>query len=301
MESKKGNMVLTRLSLAVAMLTWGSLGLVTRKIDLSAFELSFFRAFFALPILFIMYKVKNKKENSKNISYKIIFPYLLSGFLIAVVWSTLFLGYKYTSISTAVLIYNMCPVYVMIMSPIFLKEKLDKISVVTIVGSFIGLCLLIGGDISVASGVKGMIFAFISGIAYSIVVILNRKFGTSEELKNLDITFTTFLQLSGVVITLLPYQIYNKSFSNLINLSFIEIVSVIVLGVIFTGLAYLVYFNAYNKLQALEVVSYSYLEPLFGIMLGIFFFGESMGVLKIIGGSLIFGLTFFKEIYRNKL
>lgn len=97
---------MNRLKLVLVMIIWGSLGVFTKSIPLSALSLAFLRAFIALPVLFIVMK----RKKADKVKWQLLVPYLISGVLLGFGWLTLFYGFKHTSISSAVIIYNMCPV-----------------------------------------------------------------------------------------------------------------------------------------------------------------------------------------------
>ena len=50
---------MNRIKLVLVMVLWGSLGVFTRSIPLSALSLAFLRALIALPVLFAALKMKN--------------------------------------------------------------------------------------------------------------------------------------------------------------------------------------------------------------------------------------------------
>lgn len=286
-----------RLLLISCMILWGTVGLITRTINLEPVELAFFRAFFALPFLFLYFQFSKIKR--KNIKLRYIIYYLISGALIGFAWVSLFQGYKYTTISTAVLIYNMCPVYVILLSPILLKENISLPRIITIAGCFVGLFLLINNNINFSeTSSLGILWSILSGILYAIIVIMNRKINQKEN--NIDIIIVTLIQLLGASIVLLPFQISQNSFLKLINLKTFDLVLLFILATIHTALAYIIYFSMYKKLQAIEIITYSYLEPLFSILLSFFFLGETLCSNQIIGGILILGFTFFGEYYNIK-
>ncbi len=53
-------------------------------------------------------------------------------------------------------------------------------------------------------------------------------------------------------------------------------------------------------MKSIEIVSFSYLEPLFGILFSIIFIGESINLLQIFGGILILGSTYAGELLKEK-
>ncbi len=293
MENKN----ILRIPLAFCMILWASIGVVTRVIDLNSFELAFFRAFLALPILIIF--LKFSKSPNKSIPIKYIIYYLFTGALIAIAWAFLFQGYKYTTLTNAVLLYNMCPVYVMIFSKFFLKEKITFIKFISILGCFLGLYLLIQHDLNLKGALnQGSIWALSSGILYAIIVILNKK--ANQKNSKIDTIFITFLQLLGASLVLLPYQIINNSFIKMFHLGFSNIILLLILAIVHTAIAYIIYFSTYKKLEAIEIVSFSYLEPLFTILFGVLIYNEKIILTQALGGAFILGFTLFGEVYNIK-
>ncbi|WP_275588158.1 DMT family transporter [Vibrio gigantis] len=63
--------------------------------------------------------------------------------------------------------------------------------------------------------------------------------------------------------------------------------SVILLGAVCTGLAYLLYFNLINELGAPSALSVTFLIPVFGILWGNLFLDEAIGINTIVGSILV--------------
>ena len=63
---------MNRVKLILVMALWGSLGVFTKSIPLSALHLAFLRALFALPVLFIAMRVKKARRSRSGGSC--IFP-----------------------------------------------------------------------------------------------------------------------------------------------------------------------------------------------------------------------------------
>ena len=150
---------MNRIKLVLVMVLWGSLGVFTRSIPLSALSLAFLRALIALPVLFAALKMKN----TEKVEWRLLKPYIISGSILGFGWLTLFYGYKHTSISSAVILYNMCPVYVMIAAPLLLKEAISKIQIAVVFFSFLGLVLIVGQNLSEGYGYLGMALSAVSG------------------------------------------------------------------------------------------------------------------------------------------
>jgi len=91
---------MNKMKLIIVMVIWGSLGVFTRSIPLSALSLAFLRAIIALPVLFVVMKMKGADRKP----WKQFLPYVLSGVLLGFGWLSLFYGFKHTSIASAVMI-----------------------------------------------------------------------------------------------------------------------------------------------------------------------------------------------------
>jgi drug/metabolite transporter (DMT)-like permease len=74
----------------------------------------------------------------------------------------------------------------------------------------------------------------------------------------------------------------------------------VLLGVLHTGVAYTLFFSVYAHMKSVEIVSYSFLEPLFGILFSVIFLGETLTFPQIAGGILILGSTYIGELLKGR-
>jgi len=284
-------MKLNKLKLIFVMMLWGSIGLFTRYISLSSIQLAFCRSVIALPILITF--VPNKKDLLK-LDKKSVLLYAISGALIALAWVALFYGYKHTTIASAVIIYNMCPVYVMILAPLVLKEKRSITQTIVIGVAFVGLIFIVGNSGDTSGSISGMLMSGVSGILYAIIVLLNRKISVK-----LDSNTATFIQMSAASLVLLPFIVNQGLVENLVSLDSKALILTIILGVVHTGIAYKLYFSTYQHMKSIDIVVFSYLEPVFGIFLSMIILGESLSLAQWLGALLILGSTFVGEIFKQ--
>ncbi|MDY9922157.1 MAG: DMT family transporter [Synergistota bacterium] len=282
---------MNRIKLVLVMVIWGSLGVFTRSIPLSALSLAFLRALIALPVLFAVLKMKK----TETVEWRLLKPYIISGSLLGFGWLTLFYGYKHTSISSAVIIYNMCPVYVMIAAPLLLKETISKIQIAVVFFSFLGLFMIVGQNLSEGYGYLGMALSAVSGILYATIILINRSIRS-----RVDNQIGTFVQIFAAMIVLLPFVLAEGNILTVRDLDAAAIIYTILLGVLHTGIVYTIFFSLTTQMRSVEIVLYSYLEPLFGILFSVIFVGEKLTVLQIIGGILILGSTYVGEVLKDK-
>ena len=280
-----------RMKLALVMILWGSLGVFTRSIPLSALSLAFLRALIALPVLFFAMKMKK----AEKVKLRLLLPYLISGVLLGFGWLTLFYGFKHTSISSAVIIYNMCPVYVMILAPLVLKEAISRIQIAVICISFLGLFFIVGQNLSEGYGYAGLALSAVSGMIYAAIVLINRSIQVRVNNQT-----ATFAQILAAMLVLLPFVLLEGNIYAIVQLDALAVTYTVLLGILHTGVAYTLFFSLYAHMKSVEIVSYSFLEPLFGIVFSVIFVGEALTFLQIIGGILILGSTYIGEILKSR-
>lgn len=280
-----------KIKIIVAMLIYGSIGVFVKNINLPPTEIAFLRA--VIGSLFLVsagsfikkeYSIKFLKENIVLLG--------LSGSLLGINWVLLFKAFEYISVSNAILVYYLAPVFVIILSPIILKERLNIVKLFCVILAMIGLFLIINVDFSTLQNpgdyIKGIIYSLLAAVFYSSVILMNKK------IKDLSGFETTVVQLLFSVIILLPIIFYNGSI-NIVKLNHSSVIFILILGVLHTGIAYLLYFSSMKELEAQTIAIFCYIDPISALFFASIFLGESMSVNEIIGGILILGSTFLSE------
>jgi RarD protein len=276
-----------KIYLVLAMLTFGSIGLFVREIPLPSAQIAMTRGVIGSLFLLITSLFMKKKLSIASIK-KNLFLLSASGAAIGFNWILLFEAYKYTTISNATLSYYFAPVFVVFLSPLVLKERLTKVKIVCILGAMAGMFLIAGsGNLGSfeAKELIGIGFGLSAAVLYASVVLMN-KF-----MKDLTGLETTLVQLSTAALVLIPYVLLQG------NLQFKELVGkewflLIFVGLIHTGIAYLVYFTVFQKLSSQTVAIFSYIDPISAIVMSAIFLGETMNGLQVLGGVLILGAAF---------
>lgn len=89
-------------------------------------------------------------------------------------WMLLYEAYAQTGVSIASLFYHCSPPIVMIRSPILFKERLSAAKIVGFMAVLCGI-FLINGSLSSKMDVLGVICGLFSAVAYSVMVMANKK------------------------------------------------------------------------------------------------------------------------------
>ena len=87
---------------------------------------------------------------------------------------------------------------------------------------------------------------------------------------------------------MVPYLLFTNGFSTegMNSLSFILL---IIVGIIHTGLAYVLYFGSMDGLKAQSVALLSYIDPVSALLFSAIFLKESLSFMNIIGAIMIIG------------
>ena len=67
-----------------------------------------------------------------------------------------------------------------------------------------------------------------------------------------------------------------------------------------TGIGYIIYFDAVNKLPAQTVGILSYIDPVEAVMLSAFFLKEPISIFTVIGAVMILGAAAVSELTGDK-
>jgi RarD protein len=273
-----------------AMVIWGSLGVFVKNINLPSLEIAFLRAAIASCFLIIAGICLLDKKDLQNIK-KNLFPLLLSGAAIGLNWVMLFQAYQFTSIANATLSYYFAPVFVILLSPFVLKEKLQLKDIISIIVAMTGLFIVVSQQPQVSADVstynlKGIMFGLFAAGLYASIILINKN------IKGLSGYPTTVIQILTAALVLLPFVIYrgNLHITNLNNLGLL-----LILGIVHTGLAYLLYFSGMQELKAKNIAILSYIDPVSAIIFGILFLGEPITLMQAFGGLLILGSTLINK------
>ena len=288
-----------KINLMLSMIIFGSIGVFRRYIPLSSGLLASLRGIVGAVFIFAILLITKKKLNITSIKSN-LFYLIISGVLIGFNWILLFEAYRFTSVSTATLCYYMAPIFVIFLSPVFLKQKSSFFELICGVIAFIGMFFVSGNANEVTNGsnnLKGILFGLGAALFYAFIILLNQKLTTIEAFDK------TIIQLASAGLILIPYTLIFETNSNF-SPSISSIFLVILVCVLHTGVAYFLYFNSMKMLKANTIAFYSYIDPIVALILSSLILKEIMSVNEIIGAVLILGATFLNEIkplHKNRI
>lgn len=280
-----------RLKIIASMVIFGSIGIFVRYIPLPSALIACIRGFSGALFIYLYMKIKAIPTDREGVKRNL--PVLIaSGAAIGINWIFLFEAYRYTSVAVATLCYYMQPVFVILLSPIVVKEKLSAKKLIAVVCSLAGMYFisgLAGGILGGGNGTKGILFGLAAAAFYATVIFLNKK------LKDISDYETTLYQLLFAGAAALPYVLLTTDLKAL-TVTGTGIILLAVVGIIHTGAAYTLYFGSMKNLEAQSIALYSYIDPVCAIVFSFLILGERPDAACIIGAVLILGSTLFGEL-----
>ena len=273
-----------------SMLIFGSIGLFRRNLPLSSAFLAFSRGI--LGGLFIFAFTRLRHGRGEKIPARTLAWLALSGALMGVNWILLFEAFNHTTVAIATLCYYMQPTIVILLSPLLFGEKLTVKKTACATAAVIGMVLVSGvteGMETQGRNLQGVLLGLGAAVFYSAVVIMNKK------VSGIGAYQKTTVQLFSAGIVMIPYLLLTDM-SGIGGFSLPTVLLLLVMGLIHTGIAYVLYFGSMEGLRAQSVAIFSYIDPVSALLFSALFLREPLSPRGIIGAVMIIGSAIVSEL-----
>jgi drug/metabolite transporter (DMT)-like permease len=196
-------------------------------------------------------------------------------------------GLAWSTATNAALLVATEPIALVALAPIVLGERL------TVREGWGTALALLGATVIVVNGVPGLTVAIaphwrgdllllLSGVCFAAYSLLGRPLLARHP----SIRVTAWSFLWGLVTTAplaaVEWQVVGRS-----PWTAVSVAAVLYLGVVMTGLGYLVWNWALERVSAARAAIYLNVQPLVGALLGVVWLGEPLSVFTVAGGSLV--------------
>jgi drug/metabolite transporter (DMT)-like permease len=272
--------------LGVFLVSFGGLTVKSFETE-NPLQILFWRQFFFSITIFIFLLTKYKKD---------IFKVLIKSSIVSLIMGCGlffgFVGFVYSMLNTSVANVNFINttqvIFLTIFSFIFLKEKINLITLISIMIAFIGIVIIFLNSLYVGD-LKGNVIALAIPLCFAGVVIFVKKF------PNCDLT------LSGIIGSFFV-MIYALFASEYIFISRHDLLLSIVAGIFQTGLPFILLIIASKYISSSIIGLVMLLEALMGPAWAFIFINDIPSINVFIGGSFIlFGVTLklYMSIHKN--
>jgi drug/metabolite transporter (DMT)-like permease len=194
-------------------------------------------------------------------------------------------GEQYIDSALASILNGLTPLSTIVLANFMIsEEKLTKQKLFGVLLGFAGLIILVLPNIiSGLEATQAGIFAVtIGAISYGVAMVYSKK-----HLKNCPPVHAPSAQLLVASIYLIPISLLFESPTNLLNVSWEAIGSVLILTVFGTAIAFVLYYKLLEVASASYLSLVTYLMPIYGVLLGVLFMNEIISMEMVAGMALI--------------
>ncbi|MCO7177061.1 DMT family transporter [Sporolactobacillus kofuensis] len=232
--------------------------------------------------------------------------FLFSGFMCVVVSMTFFqMAIVYSQAATVAILFSCNAVFVIPFAHFFLKEKLTKLSILSLIISLVGMICIVNPEN--LTNPLGITLSLVAAVTFALYGIVGRKGSLKYGFDGVVQSSFSFLAGSIELLILIlitkigPVANWLQTiglgeFSHipvLQGISWSTVPTLIYLGVFVTGLGFSFYFLAMEATSASTASLVFFIKPALAPILALFILGESItmnvitGIILILGGSCI--------------
>lgn len=262
----------------LALLLFGSNGVVASHISLNSYEIVLLRSVLGCVMLAAIYFLTGHKltvlQHKKDMLY-----IALSGIAMALDWLFLFEAYQQIGVSLGMLINYCGPAIVVALSAVLFRERMTRQKMLALILALAGVFLISGQAALEGANGWGLFCAGASALSYTAMVICNKL---SKDVKGFE---NAMLQLFFTAVTVAVFVGCKQGF-------YMEIPSgdwlpILWIGLLNTGGGCYYYFSSIGSLPVQTVSICGYLEPLSAVLFAAVFLSEAMLPLQIVGALMI--------------
>ncbi len=276
-----------RWQLIFSLALFGTVGLFVRSLRIPVSVLASTQGFIGASFLYLLLRAGGKRPDRATLQKRLPLL-LLSGSFIGINWLLLFEAYQYTTIATATLCNYFSPVFVVLLSPFLLKERLTPVKLICVFTALGGMFLLSGfleQKAPTEHELLGMLLGTGSAVFYALMVLLNKR------LSDISPYDRTIVQLLAASATVLPYALHSVSPAAL-SFSPLDVLLIATIGIVHIGFCYVLYFGAFDRLSAQSISALSYLDPVVAVLVSAIVLREPMSLFAVLGAICILGSSF---------
>ena len=262
-------------------------GIIVKSFEgANEWQILFWRQFF-FSITVIVYLIFAYKKNFFKVFYKSGIPGFIAGLFLSIGFSAYVFAMYYTTVANTLFIITTETIFLAFFGYIFLKEKINLITFISILLGMSGVLLIVGSSLSIQSGdqILGNIVAFLMPISFAILIIIVRKYP--------DIDMVPAQFSAGVFAALIGYFVAGK-----LSISLHDLFLSFLAGFFQIGFGFILITIGSRTTPAAVVGVLMLTEAVFGPIWAWIFINEIPPVSVITGGGIIIFAILF-EFFSN--
>lgn len=273
----------------LAVIFWGSSFIATKYLldELTPETIISMRLILAIFLLLV---VAIAQHRDFSINYKNhTFIFILAVISVFHLWIQI-TGLKFTTASNTGWIIGTAPIFIAILGFLFFNEKLNITKIGGIIVATLGLLLLVGNGNPTKIDLikdKGDLLVLLSSFTWGVYSMVNKKISLAYS------PLMTILYLFILMaIIIIPFSVNESSIQSILHLSQVGWISILFLGLLCSGVSYVIWSYSLREMEAAKVGAFLYLEPFVTVFSAWLFLKENITLLMIFSGLIIIGGVF---------
>lgn len=205
---------------------------------------------------------------------------VVGGIAIVLNWVLLFAAYPRASIAIATTVYNVQPFMLVGLGALIFKERLTATKLFWLGFAFVGMLLIVqakpGGAYTGSDYMAGIALSLGAAFLYAIASIVAKR------LKGTPPHLIALIQVCVGIIMLAPLADFTS-----LPQSAGQWASIVTIGVVHTGLMYILLYSAIQKLPTHITGSLSFIYPIAAILVDYIAFGHALQPSQLVGSAAI--------------
>ena len=251
-------------------------------------QILFWRQFFFI-IVVALYLIITYKKNFFKTFYKSGIPGLIAGLFLGFGFASYVFAMYYTTVANTLFIITTETIFLAFFGYIFLKEKINLVTFISILLGMLGVLLIVGSSLSIQTSEQffGNIVAFIMPISFAVLIIIVRKY---PKIDMIPAQFT-----AGVMAALIGFLVAGK-----LSVSSHDLFLGFLAGAFQIGFGFILITIGSQKTPAAVVGVLMLTEAVLGPIWAWIFINEIPPTSVIIGGGIIIFAILFEFLFRKK-
>ena len=254
---------------------WGFTAILGKLIHANAEVLVFYRMLFASVFLYLFIRII--KKDSIKVSKKLLLKLVGIGSLMAFHWLFFFSSIKVSNVSIALSCLGTSTLFAALLEPLIFKRKIDLSEIV--MGIVIVICISLIFKVEFQYKL-GIIYGLICALLGTIFSVFNGKLYGKTSSGNI-----IFYEIFGGWLVISLYYVFSGHISQIGEISYRDLALLTLLASVFTAYPMFESVNLMKYISPFTLILTVNLEPIYGIILAFFIFGESEKMSAVFYGA----------------
>lgn len=278
------NKLVGSILLSVAACIWGGTFVAVKVVvgEIHPLQLVWLRYAVAIIFLIGFSLIKKEKWQFKFKDLKWFIPIGLTGYAVSLVAQET--GTWFSSAQTGAVVTSATPTFMVIFAWLILKEKLNRIKIISLIMATLGVVMIVGVHLSGKHILIGVLFLILAALTWSLMSVLIQK------LPNYSALQITIISTIVAMVCLTPFVLNDATALTTVNFLDPKVLACLFyVGALSTAAVFVMWNKGLTMVSTSASGLFYLLQPVVGTLLGWLLLGEGLTWGFALGSVLILG------------